>query len=105
MTGVDALTIGDVRAASRRIAGSVRRVAIAGDGPTHLALEFLADIIHARQNLWEKNRLVVEHGAATALAGLCNPEVASLVEGKTTCVVLCGANINPSDLSAPESGT
>ena len=41
MTGVDALTIGDVRAASRRIAGAVRRVAIAPDGSTHLALEFL----------------------------------------------------------------
>lgn len=38
---MDALTIGDVRAASRRIAGLTRRVAIARDGPTHLALEFL----------------------------------------------------------------
>ena len=64
-----------------------------------------ADIIRARQNLWENNRLVVEHGAATALAGLQNPEVESLVEGKTTCVVLCGANTNPADLSATESGT
>ena len=64
-----------------------------------------ADITRARQNLWENNRLVVEHGAATALAGLCNPEVASLVEGKVTCVVLCGANTNPADLSATESRT
>lgn len=38
---MDALTIGDVRAACHRIAGSVRRVAIARDDSAHLALEFL----------------------------------------------------------------
>jgi threonine dehydratase len=64
-----------------------------------------ADVIRARQDLWENSRIVVEHGAATALAGLRNPEVASLVDGKTTCVVLCGANTNPADVSGTESGT
>lgn len=64
-----------------------------------------ADIVRARQDLWEDYRIVVEHGAATALAGLRKPEVASLVVEKTTCVVLCGANTNPADVSATESGT
>ncbi|OPX10371.1 threonine dehydratase [Mycobacterium sp. AT1] len=64
-----------------------------------------ADIVRARQSLWENNRIVVEHGAATALAGLRSPELAGFVEGKTTCVVLCGANTNPADVSATEVRT
>lgn len=63
-----------------------------------------ADIVRARQDLWETHRIVVEHGAATALAGLHSQEVAGFMEGKTTCVVLCGANTNPADVSAPGVG-
>jgi len=59
-----------------------------------------ADIVRARRDLWENHRIVVEHGAATALAGLRSPEVADLVAGRTTCVVLCGANTDPADLVA-----
>ncbi|WP_255507244.1 serine/threonine dehydratase [Mycolicibacterium sp. 018/SC-01/001] len=59
-----------------------------------------ADIVRARQDLWEERRIVVEHAAATALAGLRSPEVAHLVKGKTTCVILCGANTDPTDLVA-----
>ncbi|KAA0095390.1 pyridoxal-phosphate dependent enzyme [Mycolicibacterium sp. P1-18] len=58
------------------------------------------DIVRARRNLWEDKRIVVEHGAATALAGLHDPEAAGVVDGRTTCVVLCGANTNPADVAA-----
>lgn len=54
-------------------------------------------IVAARQRLWDERRLVVEHGAATALAALdaraYTPDL-----GETVAVVLCGANTDPSDL-------
>lgn len=55
------------------------------------------DLIEARQILWDHRRIVVEHGAAAALAALTSgayvPEV-----GERTVVVLCGANTDPGDL-------
>lgn len=52
-------------------------------------------IVRARQLLWEECRLLVEHGAATALAALSSgayrPE-----PGERVVVVLCGANTDPS---------
>ena len=56
------------------------------------------DIVAARALLWEKYRLVVEHGTASALAALLagayRPE-----PGERIAVVLCGANTDISDLA------
>ncbi|HKU12125.1 MAG TPA: threonine/serine dehydratase [Sinomonas sp.] len=58
------------------------------------------EIVRARQALWDDRRLAVEHGAGTALAGLLSgayrPE-----RGERVCIVLCGANTDPSDLVGP----
>lgn len=55
------------------------------------------EIVAARRLLWDDYRLVVEHGAATALAGVLHgpPE---LVAGRRVAVVLCGANTDPTTL-------
>ncbi|HEX6686991.1 MAG TPA: threonine/serine dehydratase [Candidatus Limnocylindrales bacterium] len=47
------------------------------------------DIVAARRELWDKFRILVEHGAAAAYAG-CRP-----AEGERTVIVLCGANTDP----------
>jgi threonine dehydratase len=55
------------------------------------------DLVDARQLLWDHRRIVVEHGAAAALAALTSgayvPE-----GGERVVVVLCGANTDPGDL-------
>ncbi|MCX4626397.1 serine/threonine dehydratase [Streptomyces sp. NBC_01443] len=57
-----------------------------------------AAITAARRALWEEHRIVVEAGAATALAAVRNsPEPL----GERVAVVLCGANTDPGDLTAP----
>ncbi|TDU74890.1 serine/threonine dehydratase [Streptomyces sp. KS 21] len=57
-----------------------------------------AAITGARRALWEEHRIVVEAGAATALAAVRNaPETM----GERVAVVLCGANTDPGDLTAP----
>ncbi|WP_433658131.1 threonine/serine dehydratase [Nocardia sp. CA-128927] len=61
-----------------------------------------ADIIAARRAVWEDRRLAVEYGAATALAALrggANPPVFRPEPGEQVCVVVCGANTDPSDLA------
>ncbi|HYU83826.1 MAG TPA: threonine/serine dehydratase [Kribbellaceae bacterium] len=54
-------------------------------------------IVAARRELWQRFRLVTEHGAATAYAALATgaykPE-----PGERVVVVVCGANTDPSDL-------
>ncbi len=71
-------------------------------------------IVRARQALWDDRRLAVEHGAATALAALLAPDDGPADDpradppalshgyrprpGERICVVLCGANTDPSDL-------
>ncbi|MFJ3202275.1 serine/threonine dehydratase [Streptomyces sp. NPDC086989] len=56
-------------------------------------------ITAARRALWEEHRIVVEAGAATALAALrSTPEP----PGERVAVILCGANTDPADLTAPE---
>ncbi|MQS10338.1 pyridoxal-phosphate dependent enzyme, partial [Streptomyces alkaliphilus] len=56
------------------------------------------DIVATRRRLWAEHRIAVEFGAATALAapwfGAFRP-----AEGEEPCVVLCGANTDPADLS------
>ncbi|WP_328957706.1 threonine/serine dehydratase [Kitasatospora purpeofusca] len=74
-------------------------------------------IVRARRELWEDRRILVEHGAATALAALLTdgdstdrPGSASAhdtdstygyrpADGEKVCVVLCGANTDPATLS------
>ncbi|MEV4630740.1 threonine/serine dehydratase [Micromonospora sp. NPDC049523] len=55
------------------------------------------DLLGARQQLWDRWRIVVEHGAAAAYAALASgayrPE-----PGERVAVLLCGANTDPSDL-------
>lgn len=72
----------------------------------HLATDPLAtsvlvsdeQIIAARTALWEHRRVLVEHGAATALAALLSGQYIPR-EGERIGVVLCGANTDPSDLA------
>jgi threonine dehydratase len=56
-----------------------------------------AAIVAARRLLWDRWRIVTEHGAAAALAALTSgaytPE-----PGERVAVVLCGANTDPADL-------
>ncbi|BCW60558.1 MULTISPECIES: threonine/serine dehydratase [Micrococcaceae] len=60
----------------------------------HSVLVTDEDIIEARRALWEKHRIVVEHGAAAAyaalLSGAYKPD-----DGETVAVILCGANTDP----------
>ncbi|MFD7256119.1 serine/threonine dehydratase [Streptomyces sp. NPDC059874] len=54
-----------------------------------------AAITQARRALWEEHRIVVETGAATALAAL---RTAAEPPGERVAVILCGANTDPGDL-------
>jgi threonine dehydratase len=59
------------------------------------------EIIAARQALWDHHRTAVEHGAATALAALLpqpDPFGYRPDPGEKVCVVLCGANTDPTSL-------
>ncbi|WP_328373110.1 threonine/serine dehydratase (plasmid) [Streptomyces sp. NBC_00445] len=71
------------------------------------------EIVRARQLLWDHRRIAVEYGAATALAALTSPDQHRPDthdrsstwgrsyrpgNGEKVCVVLCGANTDPSDL-------
>ncbi|MEX2980449.1 serine/threonine dehydratase [Streptomyces sp. C36] len=55
-----------------------------------------AEIVRARQELWDDRRLAVEHAGATALAALGTAYVPA--DGERVAVVVCGANTDPSDL-------
>jgi len=57
-----------------------------------------AQIIAARRALWEERRIAVEHAAATALAAL-RAGAYRPAAGERVCVVLCGANTDPADLT------
>ncbi|MFC8381958.1 threonine/serine dehydratase [Nocardia sp. NPDC057272] len=55
----------------------------------------------ARQQLWDSHRIVVENGAATAMAALLDTGSGPVYRpepGERVCVILCGANTDPSDL-------
>ncbi|WP_405003721.1 threonine/serine dehydratase [Kitasatospora purpeofusca] len=66
-------------------------------------------IVRARRELWEDRRILVEHGAATALAALLTDDDSAddtdstygyrPADGEKVCVVLCGANTDPATLS------
>lgn len=63
-------------------------------GPVSLLVDDAA-ISAARAELWSRFRIVAEHGAATAWAGLGAYRPAA---GERVAVVVCGANTDPSDL-------
>ncbi|WP_283136578.1 threonine/serine dehydratase [Rhizohabitans arisaemae] len=54
-------------------------------------------IVRARRALWDRRRIVVEHGAATAYAALLD-RVYVPEPGERVAIVLSGANTDPSDL-------
>ncbi|MEU9147687.1 serine/threonine dehydratase [Streptomyces sp. NPDC048349] len=56
-----------------------------------------AAITAARRALWEEHRIVVEAGAATAVAAL---RAAPEPLGERVAVILCGANTDPGDLAS-----
>lgn len=62
-----------------------------------------ADLIAARQALWDRYRLAIEHGAAAAPAALASgayrPE-----PGERVAVILCGANTDPASLTGGSGG-
>ncbi|MDG4862029.1 threonine/serine dehydratase [Streptomyces sp. T-3] len=58
------------------------------------------EIVAARRLLWDRHRIVVEHGAATGFAALTSGTYKP-ADGETVAVVLCGANTDPSDLVRP----
>jgi threonine dehydratase len=58
-----------------------------------------AQISAARSLLWEGWRIVVEHGAAAAVAALTSGRYVPEPDERVA-VVLCGANTDPSDLWA-----
>ncbi len=55
-------------------------------------------ITAARREVWRTHRIAVEHSAATALAALRTAAHVPAPD-EETCVVLCGANTDPSDLA------
>ncbi|MFF0390646.1 serine/threonine dehydratase [Kitasatospora sp. NPDC004615] len=69
----------------------------AGQDGASTALVPDSEIVRARQLLWDGHRLAVEHAASTALAALTGGAYRP-AEGERVCVVLCGANTDPSTL-------
>jgi threonine dehydratase len=57
-------------------------------------------IIAARRWLWDRSRLVIEHGSAAALAAVLSERYRP-DPGERLAIVLCGANTDPSDLTSP----
>ncbi|MFF2849324.1 threonine/serine dehydratase [Streptomyces sp. NPDC058001] len=55
-------------------------------------------IVTARQDLWDQRKLAVEHAASTALAAI-RTGAYTPADGERVCVVLCGANTDPGDLT------
>jgi threonine dehydratase len=56
------------------------------------------DILHARRRLWEACRVAAEPGAAATLAAVLSGAYHPL-PGERVCLVLCGGNADPADLS------
>ncbi|WP_210651843.1 threonine/serine dehydratase [Nocardioides sp. SYSU D00065] len=72
--------------------------AAAGAEPPVSVLVGDADIVTARQHLWDEYRIVAEHGAATAMAGLLAGAYVPQ-DGERVAVVVCGANTDPGTLA------
>ena len=61
------------------------------------------DVVAARRLLWERHRLVVEHGSATVVAALLSGAYAT-DRGERVAAVLCGANTALTDLTPEAPG-
>jgi threonine dehydratase len=95
-TDVDVDSVAADALGARRVSEMAYRLAT--DPLTTSVLVTDAEIVAARVTLWEQRRVLVEHGAATAMAALLSGRY-SPSEGERIAVVLCGANTDPSDLS------
>lgn len=111
---------------ARRVSDTAVTAARQDDVRTVLVTD--AEIVRARRALWDDRRLAVEHAAATALAALTAPDPLDAPDldgagpggatdpggakavgyrpapGETVCVVLCGANTDPTDLTHSPAG-
>lgn len=81
---------------ARRATELAVRAARLGDTVSVLVTD--EQIVAARRALWEERRIAVEHAAATALAAIRTGAYRP-AEGEQVCVVLCGANTDPADLT------
>jgi threonine dehydratase len=75
--------------------------AVAGRAGVRSVLVDDDDVVAARRTLWERYRLVVEHGAATVIAALLSGAYVP-DRGERVAAVLCGANTPLDDLT-PEA--
>ena len=80
---------------ARRTSRTALDLALRGDVRSVLVPD--EAITSARALLWDQRRIAVEHGAATALAGLTSGAY-GIGRGERVAVVLCGANTDPGDL-------
>lgn len=81
---VDSVT---ASALGARITGPLN-LAIAQEAVADVVLVPDADILRARDLLWETCRIAVEPGSAAGLAAL----LTGVVDAESACIVLCGAN-------------
>ena len=82
---------------------SATALELARDGDVRSVLVTEEAIVTARQSLWDERRLAVEHAAGTAMAAITSGAYRP-APGERVCVVLCGANTDPSDLVAAPVG-
>ncbi|MFG3041462.1 threonine/serine dehydratase [Streptomyces sp. NPDC048330] len=90
---------------ARRVSATALRAAQEGDVRSVLVTD--TAITRTRRALWDDRRLAVEHAAATALAAVTSPDGPAPYRpapGEKVCVVLCGANTDPSDLTGAPAG-
>ncbi|MGI8334622.1 threonine/serine dehydratase [Actinomadura scrupuli] len=90
VSGITADSLGATRL------GDIAYDVAVGTGVASLLVED-ADVVAARRLLWERHRLMVEHGTAAAFAAL-HTGAYRPAAGERVAVVLCGANTDPSDL-------
>ncbi|WP_245673350.1 threonine/serine dehydratase [Nocardia lijiangensis] len=82
---------------ARRVTELALTAARAADSVSVLVSD--EEIIATRRALWAEHRLAVEHAAATAMAALTGGGYHP-APGERVCVVLCGANTDPGDLTS-----
>lgn len=95
-TDVDVRSVAADALGARRVSETAYRLAT--DPLATSVLVSDEEIVAARAALWEHRRVLVEHGAAAAMAALLSGRYTPS-EGERIAVVLCGANTDPSDLS------
>ncbi len=95
------VTVGGVAADSlgARQAGDIAVDVALRTRPTSVLVDDAA-IVEARHRLWEEFRVPAEHGAAAAYAALVSGAYRP-ANGERVCVVVCGANTDPTTLVRP----